>query len=336
MRRALLLLVVSLIFLPPANAQLFREKDVRLFPFVVNGNWGFINQTGETKIEPEFKRVFDYTEEHAAVETNDGLMSFIDKKGEFTFTPRKMQLFPLSEGLARAYQNGKWGFVDKNGNVVIPFKYEFAAPFFNGVARIKLDRKFAFIDRRGLLLTRFYKRAFNFSEGLAIVEISGKRGFIDLFDEIAIQPIFDDSDGFSQGLAAVRIGAKYGYVNRSGELSIKPKYDNARWFSDGLAPVEVKGKWGFIDRDGKFRIDPAFNAVGNFYDGLAAVKFDQNWGYINKKGRIVIPPSFNRAGRFSLGIANVERCVIPIGATKKVCRLAYVTKKGDVIWRSSN
>ena len=334
MRRATLLLLVFLIFLPPAQAQLFREKDVRLFPFVVNGNWGFINQIGETKIEPEFKRVFDYAEGVSAVETTDGMMSFIDKDGNFTFPPRKMKLYPLSEGLARASIKGKWGFVNRKGETVIPFKYEFAAPFFNGVARIKHQRKYAFIDRRGLLLTRFYKKAFNFSEGLAVVEISGKRGFIDLFDEIAIQPVFDDSDGFSQGLAAVRMGGKYGFVNRSGEIAIKPKYDNARWFSDGLAPVEISGRWGFIDRDGKFRIDPTFKEVRNFYDGLAAVKFDQEWGYINKKGRIVIAPTFSRAGRFALGIANVERCSKDARTRKVSCRLAYVNKKGDVMWRS--
>jgi hypothetical protein len=337
MQKALLLICLTLILLSPASAQFFIDEQVKLFPFVVDGKWGFIDKNGTPAIEPKFKSVSGFREGFAVVQTFDDKAALIDRKGVFAFPPVEMTLYSMSDGMTRVRQGEKFGYLNKEGEIAIPLRFDEAGDFFNGVARVRLNRKFTFIDTKGKLLTKLYKKAYNFSEGLAIVEIDGKRGYIDLFDELVIKPVYDDSDGFSQGMAAVRVGSKYGFIDRSGAFAVEPKFDNARWFSDGMAPVEIGGKWGFIDHDGDFRIDPVYKKVQNFYDGMAAVEIDGKWGYINKKGKVIINPKYSMAGNFDLGVAGVENCTRTAPTEEsEVCEFAYITKSGQILWDSRN
>ena len=65
-------------------------------------------------------------------------------------------------------------------------------------------------------------------------------------DVWAIAPQFDSAWGFSEGLALVEVGGKRGYVDKTGKYAISPQFDSASPFTEGLAPVRVGGKWGFV------------------------------------------------------------------------------------------
>ena len=55
---------------------------------------------------------------------------------------------------------------------------------------------------------------------------------------------------FSEGLARVELKDKCGYINVSGQEVIQLKYDKVKPFKEGLAHVELNGKWGYIDKKG--------------------------------------------------------------------------------------
>jgi hypothetical protein len=63
-----------------------------------------------------------------------------------------------------------------------------------------------------------------------------------------INPQFDSAWFFSDGLALVEVGKKWGYIDKTGKFVINPQFDSADFFSDGLALVEVGKKWGYIHR----------------------------------------------------------------------------------------
>ena len=69
---------------------------------------------------------------------------------------------------------------------------------------------------------------------------------------IVINPQFDDASSFSDGLALVRIGDKSGFIDKTGSVVINLQFDDADSFSEGLARVRIgdseTGKWGFIAR----------------------------------------------------------------------------------------
>ena len=65
----------------------------------------------------------------------------------------------------------------------------------------------------------------------------------------------DSEIGFREGLAVVELNGKYGYINKLGKFVISPKYKYAGDFKDGLVFVSAKDEKRyfryFIDKSGK-------------------------------------------------------------------------------------
>ena len=73
-------------------------------------------------------------------------------------------------------------------------------------------------------------------------------------NEVIISAKYDDASYFSEGLAIVELNGKYGFIDKTGKEVIPLKYDDAYSFSEGLAKVKLNGKWIKIDKNGN-RVD---------------------------------------------------------------------------------
>ena len=60
---------------------------------------------------------------------------------------------------------------------------------------------------------------------------------------------------YYEGLAMVRLDKKYGFIDKTGKEVIPIKYDYAHFFSKGLALVKLEGKWFYINPKGECVID---------------------------------------------------------------------------------
>ncbi|MFA6208949.1 MAG: WG repeat-containing protein [Candidatus Obscuribacterales bacterium] len=183
-------------------------------------------------------------------------------------------------------------YVDRNGKVVITCPIETAgADFSNGLAQIKADKEINsvyFIDKTGKVVITGFKEGQSFSEGVAGVGSTNKKGFIDKDGKYVIAPHFQDVEPFFDGLAAVKVNGKFGFIDKSGTIVIDPFFDCVASFSEGLAAVQAEGKIGFIDKLGTWKIKPQFDFVEGFSEGLALVSSGQNTRYIDKLGRVTI------------------------------------------------
>ena len=168
-------------------------------------------------------------------------------------------------------ENDKWGYKDKNGKIVIPAKYDFA---------------------------------YNFSEGLAAVEINGKYGFINHKGDMVIQPKYDSTYKFYKGFATVKVNDRYGLINKAGKTVLPVKYDWI-YFTEGMGRVKLDGKYGFIDSSGYFVVPLQYEEAGLFSEGLAGVRKGDKCGYINKTGTMVIPARYSSVSDFCDGKAAV-------------------------------
>ena len=146
----------------------------------------------------------------------------------------------------------------------------------------------------------------NFSEGLALIIVNNKYGFINKSGEVVIPIKFNSVRNFSEGLALIRVNNKWGFINKSGKIIIPTKFDYVYGFSDGLARVMVNNKWDFINKSGKVVIHTKFDYVDNFSEGLACVHVNNKYGFINKSGKVVIPIEFDSVDNFSKGLARVN------------------------------
>lgn len=72
----------------------------------------------------------------------------------------------------------------------------------------------------------------SFSEGLAVIELKSKKGYIDKEGNEAISFIYDDAENFKAGIALVKKKGKYGYIDKEGHEFIKTEYDELSSFDD--------------------------------------------------------------------------------------------------------
>ncbi|MFA4985241.1 MAG: WG repeat-containing protein [Candidatus Brocadiia bacterium] len=94
--------------------------------------WGFINQTGEYVIVPQFGETGDFSEGLAAVLVGDkqnGLWTFIDRKGRQIHEPYFDEVRAFHQGLAAVRRGALWGYMDKHGQMVFPLQFNSAGDF---------------------------------------------------------------------------------------------------------------------------------------------------------------------------------------------------------------
>ena len=131
--------------------------------------------------------------------------------------------------LATQNKSGKWGYQDQQGNIIIAYQYE---------------------------------NCYEFSEGLAPVQLNGKWGYINKTGKEMIPFIYDQAEIFKEGLASVCIKDAYGFIDTTGKIMIPLKFIDAENFNHGIAYVQISGEkadigdrntieWIYIDKTGK-------------------------------------------------------------------------------------
>ncbi len=97
-------------------------------------------------------------------------------------------------------------------------------------------------------------------------------------------------EDFKNGMAIINVNDKYGFINQDREIVIQPLYDNVgdEGFENGLARVSLEGKWGFIDLDGNTAINLEYDYASPFNEEeLAEVSKNDKFMTIDKEGNIV-------------------------------------------------
>jgi hypothetical protein len=204
--------------------------------------FGYVDKTGRFVIEARFANAEDFSEEVAAVRSNESFSS-------------------LEGGHESSV---KYGFIDRSGKLVIKPQFDGVESFSEGLAVVNIGYKYGYIDKTGkVVIAPRFDSAFAFSEGLAKVVIGDRSGFIDTKGKLVISPRFAHSgfgnsinyNGFKGGLAAVEVNGKTGYIDKTGKLVISARYRYGSDFNSGLALVhegEIEtGKSYYINKSGK-------------------------------------------------------------------------------------
>jgi hypothetical protein len=207
-------------------------------------------------------------------------------------------------------------------------QYDRCNDFSDGLAIVKIGFKRGYINREGEI---HIKPQFNiidaYSEDVASAgfidfkTMDAKSGYINHAGEFVIEPQFEVTSPFQEGLACVRQNKLWGYIDKSGDFKIKPMFEAATIFSDGIAAVQYKEKWGVINTDGFFIIEPRLDYILAESEGYFCANIRGKWGYIHKTGQLAIPPNFTYASSFSEGIAKVE----------KDGRFGFINKEGNFV-----
>lgn len=135
----------------------------------------------------------------------------------------------------------------------------------------------------------------------------GKWGYMDVQGKVVVPPTYDYAFGdFNDGLALVTVSDRRGYINPRNEFVIPARYDDASSFEKGRAVVREKGgPYQAIDPKGRvlFTFPAGTEGAANAYDGRHDYLVDNRRGYLNEQGRVVVPPTYRYYNDYAKGRA---------------------------------
>lgn len=330
-----------------------------LFPVRVADKWGYIDQTGELRIEPSFDEAGRFKEARANVARkgrygfineagticvdlryelthavfaegrvgvkNGGLWGFVTVGGSTAIKPSFADAFMYREELAAVQVHDQWGFVNLAGEMQIRCAFAEVVFFSCGLARVSTNGPAFFINRSGeALWAGRFADVGHFKSGCAPVQgADGKWGVIDLEGKIIIPSEYDGFSVPSQGLLVCYRAGRATYVRVDGSPAFHGAwFDRAEDFCCGCAPVMQGGRW-YILRSSGGRFGPVdCDSLSSFQEGRALLFKNGRVGFVDQDGQVVVPPEFDDADDFVNGLASVE----------KYGQRYYVDTSGKVIW----
>jgi hypothetical protein len=172
-----------------------------------------------------------------------------------------------------------------------------------------------------------YDRIGEFCEGLAIIWLNEKYGFIDLDGKEIIPPIYDYAADFHQGTATVKFRTQWRTIDKNGTIlakrdEIKPVLADESDESDNktvqtqepepeiiinnCVQFKSKRKFGLKDMDGNEVIAPKYNAFKEFSKNLIQIKANRKWGLADMSGNEIIAPKYDEIRSLVNGYAQVR------------------------------
>lgn len=287
----------------------------------------YIDNTGKPISSETYLNVRQFHNGRAAVE-RDHKWGYINRKGK--------EIIPIQYGYADDFSDGlclvkidvfgdghyyRRAYLDTMGIVFGTQITGSANPYSEGYAAVQSkDGTWMVLNRKFLSVSPKlpYDDIETFHEGLALVKIGDKYGFIDTLGNIKIAPKEYEGVGvrFSEGLCCVRKDGKWGFMDVKGNIVIPCIFTAVFDFSCGRAVVSQSGPgesgmiadYGVIDHEGNYVIEEKkYGFYGPYSEGLCMVASDEGkYGFIDVNGNVVVPLEYDKARPVHEGYAAVR------------------------------
>ncbi len=308
------------------------DEDSWRLAVKLDKNWGAIDREGKYILNPSLENQPFYWNGFFTV-VNGDYTDYYDASGKKLPLSHLYHGGLLSDGLVGFVkeETGQVGYKDLSGETVIEPQYEGGLPFYNGYAGVMIDEKLGFIDREGnfKINPKFEKDNMALPWGEHIIfQKDEKYGFMDYDGKVLIRAQFDEVTPFVDGIALVSVEGRSGFIDTEGKFVINPIYKSALPFSgeytsaltdddemqiidrtgkilqrfedsdepglvgEDLIGFKDDGKWGYMDLEGEVVIEPQFKNAFPFRYGVAVVKIERKYGLIDKTGKIIVTPQF--------------------------------------------
>ena len=204
----------------------------------------------------------------------------------------------------------KWIFFNGKGEPVSSTIFDYQPSFQDGLAYVELNGKKMLIDIEGnvkLDLSK-YDRAITYDHELVVVRQNEKIGLIDMVGEEVLPCIYDDISLTRNGLIEVmNQTSKFGLFDRTGKPVTEIEYTSITTYGEGDLIIVNKGeKYGFVNKTGQVVIPLKYGGALRCGENIYAVSVNGKWGCINDKSEEIAPFQFDWIDEFYEGLAIVS------------------------------
>ena len=205
----------------------------------INNKYGVIDDSGRFIIKPIYDRIY-YMEYGYGIwlKDNEGLT---DLNGKIILPPVYDRTFFCSKNILTGLKDNFWYLYDIHGNPITSEKYtDWEHSDIDNTVFAQSRNEWHLIYENGISILR--NVSFNYSEGLASVEIDDKAGYIDMSGKIMIEPLYSRAEFFRNGSAIVGINDKCFLIDKKGKR-ISKKYNDLEYTYSGMFITVDWGEW---------------------------------------------------------------------------------------------
>ncbi len=156
-----------------------------------------IDKNGNYIIKPsqKYENIL-FENNHTITVIKDLKYGLSDWKGTELFEAIFDELSLMDDGDYLGKTNQKYALYSPKGDLKRKLPYDHIFPFNDGIAIfLNKNKKMGYLNYNGTeLLAARYDKAWNFSNGVAVVELNGKLGCIDTKGNMVIEAIYDEMD----------------------------------------------------------------------------------------------------------------------------------------------
>ena len=321
------ILVVSVYSAINQNNKVPKPYDDVLIPFNQDGEWGYMNRSGEIIVEPIYDYAFEFEKDlDLTVVSKDDRIGFINRFGEEVVEP-KYDFCGQDLGFASSY------YVDD---------YYYAGYYREGYDDDDEpgdDERSYLIDKNGeQVKVELFNYCHNYEANVDnefmkyLKDIAKSKSFGQYtYDYESWSYPFINCENMYRYTQAEHVeggypNIKYGYMNDKGEVAIQPIYDSAEHFENKIARVRIDNKEGYIDKTGKEVIPLQYDSLGDFSEGVVYAKKDGEEMYLDKSGKVLFKVNINAN---DIRNTNFNDGLLPTNANSH--KTNYLDKKGNIV-----
>ncbi len=233
---------------------------------------GFIDTLGEIQIPFTYRYVNDFSEDKAAVQTEEKKWYYIGSDG----APLNDSLYDYANRFKNGYavvdENNLDGVINDIGEYLIPPAYKNIYSKNNMYFIVKNDSLLqGMLDQNNnFIFPLKYKKIRIFKDSIVFIQQDDLWAIGKLNGELSTDFIYTNEDLYSDNylggknsnsdLILVHIGKYKGYINSSGNTIIPTKYDNVTHNAD-LIRVKLNNKFGLFNKMGEMVLPIEFDDV---------------------------------------------------------------------------
>jgi WG repeat protein len=283
--------------------------------------YGYVDDAGRVMWRPQFAVADRFSRGFAQIDV-DGKSGLIDREGRVALWPQfgfavpfTQDIFWVTEGReVRQGNNGRQKFLFDG----VPFSV-------NGVTDTNIVPKgnWGLVDRSGAWIRRpefLAIRVFDNTESRFMwAKTDTVWGLLRPDLSWQAQPRFEQVGPIHDGLAVVVLNHRWGFVDAAGGIVIEPQFDYAFYFSGPYAPVKMNGLFGLVGRTGAWVVEPKYDML--FPGGHLipkswwTFKVGEKYGLLDDSLREVIGPQLDSS---SIAMCADGGIIGFIGRTRKL------------------
>lgn len=180
----------------------------------IDGNWVFINHSGEEIFTVPYNRITDFKEGRAFYYSG-GYYGIMNKNGEIVRQPEYLQFNEYSEGKAMVCNSNECYFINQDGiRMFGGLSFQQGTSFNEGRAAIMLNNKWRVIDDSGFTISADKMDGVEtYEKGYAIFHFNIKQGLMDLDAKEVFDPRFNLVEAVGLNFYKLEQGDHLGYYH---------------------------------------------------------------------------------------------------------------------------